>query len=207
MSLEVWIAFVWASVLITLLPGPSMLLVISDAMTGGFRRALVTASGVVCADAVLLILSLLGVGAILAASAELFVIMKWAGAIFLIYLGINQLRSNPSYRATQPVNEETNQRLFAKGFVVTSLNPKIIGFFVAFFPQFIDETGEFWYQITIFAITFLTIVFIILLAYAASASKIIQVTKYQKVENLLARLSGATLIGAGALTAISSRQS
>lgn len=204
MPLDLRFAFVTASVLVTLVPGPSMLLVLGDALEQGSRPALVTALGVVAGDAILLVLSLLGVGAVLAASATAFVALKWAGATFLIYLGIRQWRSAAAPPAQHARAPRSGGRRFATGLVVTLLNPKIIAFFVAFFPQFVAPDGG-ARQLVILGATFLAVVAGVLTGYALMAGMLRGALTSSRGARLLARVSGATLIGAG-IAALSLRR-
>ena len=139
-DLQIWIAFVIAAEALLILPGPTDMVVVSYALTQGKRSAWASVPGVTLGDATALILSLLGLGAILMASAELFNILKIAGALYLVYLGIK------TWRAPVPETLEDDGRLardtwrmFKQAFVVTALNPAGIMFYVAFFPQFIDR--------------------------------------------------------------------
>lgn len=207
MTLEVWVAFVFASVVVTLLPGPSMLLVIGHAMRKGPRNSLATVAGIVVADACLLCLALAGVGAVIYGSAVAFTVMKWVGAIYLIYLGIRQWRAASA--GEEPSNGTESESLgrgsagrsFAVGFATTMLNPKIIGFFVAFFPQFIVNTSSWLVQLLIMGATFLCIVSAIMAAYALLAGVVRETFRKPVVRRALDRMSGATLVGADLMTA------
>ncbi|KGJ95858.1 LysE family translocator [Thalassotalea sp. ND16A] len=90
MNFDIWIAFIVATAIVTLLPGPTMLLVMAHAMISGSKKTLITVSGVILADCTLLGLSLLGVGAVLYSSALAFNLMKWLGVVYLMYIGIIQ---------------------------------------------------------------------------------------------------------------------
>src|SRR5262245_18712973 len=132
-------AFAAAAILLLVMPGPTDTLVVSYVLTRGRRSALFSVPGV-CLDYIdSLTLTLLGQGALLMTSAELFNALKIAGAIYLIYLGIK------TWRAPVPETLDDDGRLardkgrmFAQAFIVTALNPAGIMFYVAFFPQFID---------------------------------------------------------------------
>ena len=132
-------AFVTAAILLLVMPGPTDTLVVSYVLTRGRRSALAGVPGVCLGYIVSLTLTLLGLGALLMTSAELFNALKIAGAVYLIYLGIK------TWRAPVPETLEDDGRLardtwrmFTQAFVVTALNPAGIMFYVAFFPQFID---------------------------------------------------------------------
>lgn len=150
------IGFIIAVILITIVPGPSILLLLVVSLRQGTLAGLKYTLGVLAADAVLLTISLLGLGAVLQGSAMLFNIVKWAGVAYLIYLGIKQLR------APSEIKLETNQKVqapFTQGFTITALNPKAIGFFVAFFPQFIDHRGDVIAQLMVLVPLFMSLVF------------------------------------------------
>lgn len=150
------IGFIIAVILITIVPGPSILLLLVVSLRQGTLAGLKFTLGVLAADAVLLTISLLGLGAVLQGSAMLFNIVKWAGVAYLIYLGIKQLR------APSEIKLETNQKVqapFTQGFAITALNPKAIGFFVAFFPQFIDHRGDVVAQLMVLVPLFMSLVF------------------------------------------------
>ncbi|TDQ63665.1 threonine/homoserine/homoserine lactone efflux protein [Maritalea mobilis] len=150
------IGFIIAVILITIVPGPSILLLLVVSLRQGTLAGLKFTLGVLAADAVLLTISLLGLGAVLQGSAMLFSIVKWAGVAYLIYLGIKQLR------APSEIKLETNQKVqapFTQGFAITALNPKAIGFFVAFFPQFIDHRADVIAQLMVLVPLFMSLVF------------------------------------------------
>ena len=96
MSLDLWLAFVAASTALLLIPGPTVLLVLSYALSKGRSVAVASATGVAVGDLVAMTASLLGLGALVLASATLFTALKWVGAAYLVWLGIKLLRSAPS---------------------------------------------------------------------------------------------------------------
>ena len=143
MNLEMWIAFVLAAMVILVIPGPTIILVVSQAITHGRRSMIPLTTGVLLGDLTAMTFSLLGLGAILSASAGLFVLLKWIGALYLIYLGIKLWRSNPGGGSIVLTEKGGSARsLFKSAFIVTALNPKSIAFFVAFLPQFINPKSQ-----------------------------------------------------------------
>jgi threonine/homoserine/homoserine lactone efflux protein len=207
MSFNLWLAFVAASAVVTVLPGPSMLLVISHAMTKGPKKSLATVAGVVAADACLLCLALAGVGAVIYSSAVAFTVMKWLGAIYLIYLGIRQWifaskhGSSNGNMGRQKLCASDSRHGFFVGYVTTMLNPKIIGFFIAFLPQFLVSGYSWAIQLGILGATFLSIVFAIMATYALLAGRIRGLIYRTGVRRALDRAAGTALIGAGVITA------
>ena len=157
MSIETWLAFAAASAVLLVIPGPTILLVISYALGQGMRTALPVAVGVALGDFTAMTLSMLGIGALLAASALLFTALKWIGAAYLIWLGITAVarRRHGSKRRPRSGSARPACACWRHAWLVTALNPKSITFFVAFLPQFIDPHADFWTQMLIFEATFL----------------------------------------------------
>ena len=142
MSLELWIAFALASAALLAVPGPTVLLVVSYALGKGRASALATVPGVALGDFTAMTVSLLGAGAVLAASTTLFTALKLLGAVYLIWLGIQLWRAGGSPgEVTAPRAGALRPRMFWNAYVVTALNPKSVVFFVAFVPQFVDPAG------------------------------------------------------------------
>ncbi|MFC6633006.1 LysE family translocator [Microbulbifer taiwanensis] len=155
MSVELWLAFSLASVVLLMIPGPTILTVISYSATQGSRARWPLVAAVALGDAVALTMSLLGLGALLAASAAWFVAVKWVGGLYLLYLGVRLLRAGVEPLAGNPEPAALpRRRLFADTFLVTALNPKGIVFFVAFLPQFVDTEAALLPQFALLGMTF-----------------------------------------------------
>ncbi|MEL7213196.1 MAG: LysE family translocator [Pseudomonadota bacterium] len=203
MPLDLWLAFVAASTALLLIPGPTVLLVLSYALTQGRKVAIATATGVALGDLIAMTASLIGLGALIATSATAFTIVKWAGAIYLIYLGIKMLRSAPKEGASLMETDAsaTPRQALGHAALVTALNPKSIGFFIAFVPQFISPNAAYLPQATILIATFVGLAAINALAYALLADKMRQQIRKPLILRRLTQAGGLTLIGMGALTA------
>jgi threonine/homoserine/homoserine lactone efflux protein len=202
MSLNIWITYFFATTLILIIPGPTIILVISQAVRHGRKSVVPLATGVVLGDFTAMTLSLLGLGAIMTASAALFTLFKWIGAIYLLYLGINLWRANPNSSSIQHKNEDASPRsLFKSSFIVTALNPKSIAFFVAFLPQFISPHSPAFSQILILGGTFLFLALINATLYALFAGQLRETIKKTSVRKWFNRCGGTALIGAGIFTA------
>ncbi len=128
MSIEVWLAFLAASTVLLIIPGPTILLVVSYALGQGWRAALPMAIGVALGDFTAMTLSMLGVGALLAASAGLFTALKWAGAAYLIWLGIKLFRAGGTLNAEPRTDPASSVKMVGHAWLVTALNPKSITF-------------------------------------------------------------------------------
>ena len=190
------------------IPGPTIILVISQAIAHGRRAALPLALGVTLGDFTAMTLSLLGLGAIMASSAALFSVLKWIGVIYLIYLGINLWRSNPGQHEFRLSATRTSlQSLFRSAFIVTALNPKSIAFFVAFLPQFVSTESQAFPQFLILGTTFLSLAALNAALYALFAGRLRDTMQNPKVQRWFNRCGGSALIGAGVVTATLQRSS
>ena len=202
MALDVWLAFVAASVALLMVPGPTVVLAISYALGRGRSSAWATVPGTTLGDFVAMTVSLLGAGAVLAASATLFTVLKWLGALYLIWLGIKLWRAgvDPSALTTKPAKSELRD-MFRNAFVVTALNPKSIVFFVAFVPQFIDPAAPALVQFAILEATFLVLAAVNILVWVLLAGQM--QARFQRPETLrwVNRTGACFLMGAGVLTA------
>jgi threonine/homoserine/homoserine lactone efflux protein len=200
MPLETWAAFAAASAVLLIIPGPTILLVVSYALGQGWRTALPMAVGVALGDFTAMTLSMLGIGALLMASATVFTILKWIGAAYLIYLGIKLFRAGGTLRAEPRKTASSAAKMMAHAWLVTALNPKSITFFVAFLPQFIDRHADFWTQMAIFEATFLTLAFINAFGYALVASRARELVRNPRAIGLFNKAGGTLLVGAGIAT-------
>src|SRR5262249_569334 len=146
MSWHIWMAFAAASAVMGLIPGPGVTSIVGYALSSGRKTALASVAGMAIGNAVAMILSLAGVGAVLAASALAFTAIKWAGAVYLIGLGLATILK--SRRAVGMVVPETvtPRAAFAANIAVGTFHPKTIVFFVAFVPQFISAAGNYALQ-------------------------------------------------------------
>ncbi|WP_187968357.1 LysE family translocator [Aquibium microcysteis] len=200
MSIETWLAFTAASAVLLIIPGPTILLVVSYALGQGWRTALPMAAGVALGDFTAMTLSMLGIGALLAASATVFTILKWIGAAYLVWLGVKLFRAGGTLQAEPRRSASSSLRMLGHAWLVTALNPKSITFFVAFLPQFLDRSGNFWTQMLIFEATFLVLAFLNALGYALAASRARQAVASPRVLSIVNRTGGTLLVGAGVAT-------
>jgi threonine/homoserine/homoserine lactone efflux protein len=202
MSIEIFIAYIFATTLILIIPGPTILLVISQAVTHGRKSVVPLVVGVILGDFTAMTLSLLGLGAIMAASAALFTLFKWIGTIYLLYLGLKLWRTNPESSSIHHEKEDASPySLFKSSFIVTALNPKSIAFFVAFLPQFISPHNPAFSQILVLGGTFLFLALVNAALYALLAGQLREMIKRTRVRKWFNRCGGTALIGAGIFTA------
>jgi len=202
MPFDLWLTFAAASMALLLIPGPTVLLVLSYALSKGRSVAVASAAGVALGDLVAMTASLLGLGALVLASATLFTVLKWVGAAYLIYLGIKLVRSAPSDGLAAPeADSVTAGRVFSHAAAVTALNPKSIAFFIAFVPQFVRTDAPLLAQFAILIATFVGLAAINALAYALAADRLRRVIAKPGIITWITRAGGAALITMGVLTA------
>lgn len=198
MTAEVWLAYVAAVAVLLVIPGPTILTVIGYSLADGPRSRLALVAGVALGDATALLLSLLGLGALLAASAGWFAVVKTVGGLYLVWLGIGLLRAGIGVtRAALPAAPESRWRVFANTWLVTALNPKGIVFFVAFLPQFIAPDRAVAPQMWILAVTFVAMAIINAWLYARFAAKAQQLLAAPGTRRGFHLGGGALLAGAG----------
>jgi threonine/homoserine/homoserine lactone efflux protein len=177
LPIELWFAFVAASAVLLVIPGPTVLTIISYSIAHGRRANCPLVAAVALGDSTALIVSLLGLGTLLAASAFWFTIVKGIGGLYLLYLGVKLLRAGISSNApATPAVPGSRWKLFANTYLVTALNPKGIVFFVAFLPQFVNPRANAARQLWVLAATFVVLAILnatLYTAFAASARKLL----------------------------------
>ena len=200
--MDTWIAFAIASAIILVIPGPTIILVMSQSIKYGPHAVVPLVAGVLLGDFIAMTCSLLGLGVVLSTSSALFSLFKWIGALYLIYLGIKMWVTVPHhYEQTDPVISSQSGRLFRGAFVVTALNPKSIAFFVAFFPQFINPLQAVIPQLFLLGMTFLTLAGLNAALYGMFGGGMKHFFTNTCVRKWINRAGGSALICAGILTA------
>ena len=207
MSLETWIAYAAATEILLLIPGPTVLLVVGYALTRGPAPALWAVAGSCLATTVAFIVAFAGLGAVLSASATAFMVMKWIGAAYLVYLGVQMWRAKADdlLEAGEQPAAPRQRSTFWHGFLTTLLNPKVVVFLVAFVPQFMNPAAPALPQAVIMTATFVGLAFLSDGAYALFAAKARQSFLGGRAMKWVQRAGGTLLIGAGFLTAAAKR--
>lgn len=210
-----WTLYGWYAVTATvsaISPGPAVFLVISQALQGGRQRAFWASLGILSVNALYFGLSAVGLGAMLTASHQLFVVVKWIGAAYLVYLGIRTFfgQSTLSLTGALPRGGEGGDdirverpdamspaRTWARGAVLQAANPKAMIFFTALLPQFIQAKGSIPRQMVILGVTSIIVELFILIIYGALAGRLSVVARQPKFLKTTNRVAGTLLVGAG----------
>ncbi|MBU6494117.1 MAG: LysE family translocator [Burkholderiales bacterium] len=201
MTMHTWLAFAGASLILLMIPGPTILLVIGDSLANRGRSSWSTVAGVAAGDFTAMSLSLGGAGALLAASANAFTALKIVGGCYLVYLGLKSIwGARHAHRAPLAAVEKSPSQRFVAAWAVTSLNPKSIVFFVAFVPQFISPEGSFLRQAVVFLVTFVVLAALNAAAFGLLARRLASGLSGAAAQRRIGYAGGAVLVGAGALT-------
>ena len=201
MNLHLWIGFAIASLVMGLIPGPGVMSIVGYAVGSGRKTALASVAGMALGNVTAMTLSLAGVGALLAASALAFSLLKWAGAIYLIGLGLATIARSGGKSAIMPAAVISPRAAFAGNVAVGTFHPKTIIFFVAFTPQFISAGGTYWVQAAILVATFGLVVGCTDTLYALLAARISRLLQKPGATPWSKRLGGGVLVAAGLATA------
>ncbi|RCS59777.1 LysE family translocator [Parvibium lacunae] len=200
MPLNTWLIFVAAVFVLTVTPGPSVLMAVSTSVNRGFRQAVLAALGSTSAIVCLMVLSAVGLGAVLSTSELLFSVLKWAGAGYLAYLGLTSLLSAGGGLSFSEKSVSAQPRSFVRGFLVGASNPKALVFFTALFPQFLDPARPQIPQFLVLCSTFITFELFWLITYAALGSRAKQWLQQPGRAVLFNRATGGVfLLAAGVL--------
>ena len=202
MSVETWLLFCVTETVLCFTPGPAVLLTLSLGLTRGRRAGLDGSLGILSANALYFALSATGIAAVLVASWELFFLIKWVGAVYLIGLGLSMLfRRAERPAAADPLRGPptgTGWRYFGHGFLTQAANPKNLLFFTALLPQFIDPRAPLASQILILGLSSLLIELAVLSLYATLAHRARAVVERADASTGFRRAGGLLLVGAGA---------
>jgi threonine/homoserine/homoserine lactone efflux protein len=206
MTMSSWLIYVAAVVVLTLTPGPTVLMCVSTSVNLGARKALVACLGSTTAIVGIMTVSALGLGTALAASETAFLVLKWLGAAYLVYLGVRSLLSSAGeIRVDGAVQSATNTKTFAQGFLVGASNPKALLFFGALFPQFITPHAPQMPQFLLLGATFVFFEVLWLTLYALSAARAKHWLQQPRRARLFNRVTGVVFLVAASFVATSKR--
>ncbi len=204
MELHVYLAFVVATTIMIALPGPSVLLTVAHSISFGWKPALSTVAGATMGIAVQLMVAAIGLTSLLNVVAEAFEWLRWAGAAYLVYLGIKQWRSaGEALEVDTSLVSKTN--LFVQGLIITIPNPKSLIFIAAFLPQFIDAARPLGLQFAYIVPTFLVITFTVTSVWALVAGNVRGFLQSRRAFQSVLRSAGGLMIIAGMGLALARR--
>jgi len=198
MTLSTYLIYLVAVLVLTITPGPTMLMTLTNSVNHGPWRALASLSGSLAANMVIMMLSALGLGAVLAASETAFTTLKVAGAAYLIWLGIKTFRNGGGLQLDGGKGPQ-GRSLFLQGVLVGGSNPKSLLFFTAFFPQFIDPASPFLPQYFLLSLTFVFGDFAILGAGAFGVGRVAPWLRQAHVVRWINRVCGGLFAFLGGL--------
>jgi len=206
LNADLFLAFALATTALILLPGPIVTLVIANAIAHGRGTGLATVAGASTGNAVLVAVGALGLTTLLAALADIFEWVRWAGVAYLVYLGLRQWREViRASAAPETVAVPRGPNVFTQGFVVAITNPKTVLFYAAFFPQFIDRGLPVAPQVAAMSVAFVVIAIVFDSAYALLAARIRPLLAGRRRARVRAGLTGSLLIGTGIGLALARR--
>ena len=194
MNWHLFSVFLFITVLLFLTPGPIVTLILTTGARSGTRAALATVAGATTGNAVMLACIAFGLSWILKSSADIFNVLRWVGAAYLIWLGVQAWRHAGAPAEAIPPGGHVHA---SRGFIVAITNPKSIAFFTAFLPQFVDATLPAGHQLLVMCVTSLIIGGVLDCGWAVAAGFGRAWFLKPRHNRLLGRISGAVLIGGG----------
>jgi threonine/homoserine/homoserine lactone efflux protein len=201
-----FILFLLAALVIAVVPGPGIFYVAARTLSGGKRAGFASTFGTALGGLVHVVGGALGVSALILASAELFTVLKFAGALYLVWLGIKTFREARELLPQQTIVADT-QRVFREGVLVEALNPKTAAFFLAFIPQFVDPANGYvalqFITLGLISVALNTLVDVAVVMMAATARN--GLTRKPNVIQRLRQGSGLFIAGLGVSLALARR--
>jgi threonine/homoserine/homoserine lactone efflux protein len=197
MTLSTYLLYVAAVALLIVTPGPTMLMCMTNSINHGPRRAMTSVAGAVTAVLCVMVLSAMGLGALLAASETAFLAAKIAGAAYLIWLGIKTFRSDAVLQMEGEASAAPRRSFYLQGVLVGASNPKAVLFFAAFFPQFLNPAEAIAPQFAILALTFIAFEFTVLTMCALGVARLMPLLRSSTPVRWINRICGGlfTLMG------------
>jgi homoserine/homoserine lactone efflux protein len=199
MTVQIWLWFVATEAVLSMTPGPAVLYVLSQAIRRGPAKSIWASGGILGANAFYFALSATGLGAVIVASYKLFFLIKWAGAAYLVYLGLCSFFGRSSVMSLPESGPDSRggPRILREGFFLQAANPKAILFFTAILPQFIDARSNIVFQILVLGVSSILVEFVILFIYGQLAGRALATARNPHFEKITNRIAGSLLIAAG----------
>jgi homoserine/homoserine lactone efflux protein len=207
MELSTWLAFFAASWAISISPGAGAVAAMSAGLNHGFQRGYITTLGLVLGIWTQIVVVGVGLGAVVAASSTAFLVIKWAGVAYLVWLGIQQWRAPAVPLATQAEDapEVTARAMIFRAWVINALNPKGTVFLLAVVPQFLNLTQPLAPQYLVIAATLAFTDLVVMAGYTALAARVLRALKSESHLKALNRIFGGLFVAAGTLLALFKR--
>lgn len=199
MTFQLWLFFVMTEAVLSMTPGPAVLFVLSQGIKRGPGKSVWASCGILSANTVYFALSATSLGAVIIASYRLFFVIKWAGAAYLVYLGLSNFFGKSSVLSLPEEKDalRSGPRILRDGFMLQAANPKALLFFTAILPQFIDAHHNVAFQILVLGISSIVVEFVILFTYGELAGRALATTRNPRFAKITNRIAGSLLIGAG----------
>jgi threonine/homoserine/homoserine lactone efflux protein len=194
MDMQLYFAFVSATIVLALIPGPNVAVIVANSVAYGARFGLLTVAGTSTAIMVQLALAGFGMSAVLDTLGDWFEWVRWIGAAYLVYLGVIQWRAAPVDLAATAPQARSARAVYGRGLLVALANPKTLLFYSAFLPQFVTPDGTLARQLILLSTTCLVVAIAIDSGWALLAARARRLLARGRLRN---RLSGGLLIGAG----------
>lgn len=201
MAVHAYLAYVAACIIIVIVPGPTVTLIIANSLRHGTRAGFLNIAGTQLGFAIMIAVVLAGLASLIAAMGWWFDWLRFAGAAYLVWLGIKLLRSSGASLVSTQYAEPPRGGFFLQGFLVAISNPKALLLFGALFPQFIDASGNYVRQVLLLGLTVMAIAFISDGAYAVLAGRAAAMLSQGRAR-LIGRASGLCLVGGGVWLAL-----
>jgi homoserine/homoserine lactone efflux protein len=200
MAINLYLAFVAASLALALMPGPNVAVIVSNSIAYGVRYGLLTVSGTTSAMVPQLLVVTLGLAGVLEFMSHWFDVLRWIGVAYLLYLGVEALRAPPPDLTSGRLEPKSARAIYLKGVLISLTNPKTLLFFGAFLPQFVDPNREALGQLALLSLTFIIVAASVDVAWALAAGKARGVLA--RAGRWTNRITGGVLITAAAALAL-----
>ena len=201
MDMHVWLAYVVTAVVFSLAPGSGTVNSISNGLSYGTRKSLAAIAGLQIGLTLHIILVGAGIGALVAQSATAFTVIKWVGAAYLVWLGIQKWRDKSGLTTHTQGEALSGTKLMSNAVLINLTNPKSIVFLVALFPQFIDPAKDQLTQLAVLGVTTVVIDSIVMLGYTSLAAQMGRFIRSDKIMSKINKVFGSMFVGCGALLA------
>lgn len=188
-----------AMFLLAVTPGPGVFATVSKALSSGFNHAVPVVIGIIVGDLIFLLLAIYGLSKIAETFSDLFMLIKYLGGGYLIWLGIKLWLSKPSGDEISEIKPQSNRLSFLGGLSITLGNPKVILFYLGFLPTFVDLENLSNTDVALVVLVVSVVLGSVMLFYAFTASRARELFKSESAQNKMNKAAGSVMIGTGAI--------